>query len=154
MRIPDGVRRAFRLPTTSERIARELDDEVRFHVEMRTRSLIEQGYATEAAYAEALRRVGDIDDLRDYCVSIEVAHMHRMAFSDRLATMVQDARFALRQFRKSPGFAFIAAITLALGVGAATAIFRVLTGVALRPLPFPESERMAQIAGIDSMGNP
>lgn len=154
MRIPNGIRRAFRLPTTSERIARELDDEVRFHVEMRARSLIGLGYSTEAAYAEALRRFGDVDDLRDYCVSIEVAHMHRVAFRDRLSTMLQDARFALRQFKKSPGFAFVAALTLALGVGATTAIFSVLDGVALRPLPFPESERMAQIAGIDSKGNP
>src|SRR5690349_18606617 len=61
------MRRAFRLPTTSERIARELDDEVRFHVEMRAKKLIESGYSTEDAYAEALRRFGDVDDLREYC---------------------------------------------------------------------------------------
>ena len=77
----------FDLPTTSERIARELDDEVRFHVEERAKKLIDQGYSTEAAYAEALRRFGDVDDLRDYCVTIEVSHMQRVEFRERLRTI-------------------------------------------------------------------
>src|SRR3569833_2199553 len=149
MRIPDGVRRAFRLPATSERIARELDDEVRFHVEERARKLIAQGLSTEAAYAEALRRFGDVDDLRDYCVAIEVSHMQRMEFRERLASIAQDFRFAFRQLRKSPSFAFLAALTLALGVGATTAIFSVVNGVILRPLPFPRSEQMVRVFGLD-----
>lgn len=152
MRIPDGVRRAFRLPATSERIARDLDDEVRFHVEERARKLIAQGWTTEAAYAEALRRFGDVDDLRDYCVAIEVPHMQRVALRERLETITQDFRFALRQLRKSPTFAFLAALTLALGVGATTAIFSVVNGVVLRPLPFRESEQLVRIFGIDSKG--
>lgn len=152
MRVPDGVRRAFRLPATSERIARELDDEVRFHVEERAKKLIAQGLSTEAAYAEALRRFGDVDDLRDYCVAIEVSHMHRMEFRERLATIGQDFRFAFRQLRKSPTFAFLAALTLALGVGATTAIFSVVNGVILRPLPFPQSEQMVRVYGLDSKG--
>src|ERR1700759_1382210 len=101
MPIPDGVRRAFRLPPTSERIARELDDEVRFHVESRARALIDHGYSTDAAYTEALRRFGDVDDLRDYCVAIEVSHMQRVEFRDRLGTIGQDFFFAARQLRKS-----------------------------------------------------
>jgi predicted permease len=152
MRIPDGVRRAFRLPATSRRIARELDDEVRFHVEQRAKALIDQGYPTDAAYAEALRRFGDVDDLRDYCVAIEVSHMQRVELRERFATVGQDFRFALRQLRKSPSFAFLAALTLALGVGATTAIFSVVNGVVLRPLPFPESEQMVRVYGLDSKG--
>ncbi|HEY4304220.1 MAG TPA: ABC transporter permease [Gemmatimonadaceae bacterium] len=152
MRIPDGVRRAFRLPTTSERIARDLDDEVRFHVDERARKLIDQGYATEAAYAEALRRFGDVDDLRDYCVAIEVSHMQRVEFRERLENIGQDFRFAFRQLRKSPSFGFLAALTLALGVGATTAIFSVVNGVVMRPLPFPQSEEMVRVYGLDSKG--
>jgi putative ABC transport system permease protein len=152
MRIPAGVRRVFRLPSSRERIARELDDEVRFHVEMRTKTLREQGYPAEQAYTEALRRFGDVDDLRNYCVSMEVAHMHRAHFREQMESMVQDLRFALRQFRKAPGFAFIATLTLALGVGATTAIFSVVNGVVLRPLPFTRSEQMVQLWGLDSKG--
>lgn len=152
MRIPDGVRRAFRLPSTSERIARELDDEVRFHVEQRARALADKGYSTDAAYTEALRRFGDVDDLRDYCVAIEVSHMQRIELRERIETVGQDFRFALRQLRKSPAFAFLAALTLALGVGATTAIFSVVNGVVLRPLPFPESEQMVRVYGLDSKG--
>jgi predicted permease len=152
MRVPDGVRRAFRLPATSERIARELDDEVRFHVEERARKLIDQGLSTEAAYAEALRRFGDVEDLRDYCVAIEVSHMQRVESRERLANIGQDLRFAFRQVRKTPAFAFLAALTLALGVGATTAIFSVVNGVIMRPLPFPESEQMVRVYGLDSKG--
>ena len=153
MRIPAGVRRVFRLPSSRERIARELDDEVRFHVEMRTARLREQGYDEEQAQAEALRRFGDVDDLRDYCVSMEVAHMQRARLRERLESVAHDFRFALRQFRKSPGFAFIATLTLALGVGATTAIFSVVNGVVLRPLPFARAAQMVQLWGIDAKGH-
>ncbi|HEV7705922.1 MAG TPA: ABC transporter permease [Gemmatimonadaceae bacterium] len=152
MRIPAGVRRVFRLPISRERIARDLDDEVRFHVEMRTKRLREKGYPAEEARVEALRRFGDVDDLRNYCVSMEVAHMHRAHFRERLESVAHDLRFAVRTFRKAPGFAFIATLTLALGVGATTAIFSVVNGVVLRPLPFDHPEQIVQLWGLDAKG--
>ena len=151
-RIPAGVRRVFRLPSSGERIARELDDEVRFHVDARIKTLREQGFSEEEARAEALRRFGDVDDLRDYCVSMEVSHMQRARFGERMHSVAQDLRFALRQIRKAPGFAVIATLTLALGVGATTAIFSVVNGVVLRPLPFVHPEQMVQLWGLDSKG--
>lgn len=152
MRIPPAVRRAFRLPPSKEQIARELDDEVRFHVETRANALMVTGLSQEQAYAEALRRFGDVDDLRDYCVSIEVPQMQRAQFRERLHSVVQDIRLTLRQFRKSPSFTIVAALTLALGIGATTAIFTVVNGVVLRPLPFAESEKIVQLSGLDSKG--
>src|SRR6478672_2092836 len=153
VRVPAGVRRVFRLPSSRERIVRDLDDEVQFHVDMRAKRLREQGYSDDEAHAEALRRFGDVDDLRDYCVSMEVAHMHRTRIRERIESMEQDLRFAMRQFRKSPGFAFIATLTLALGVGATTAIFSVVNGVVLKPLPFVRPEQMVQLWGLDAKGH-
>jgi len=153
VRVPAGVRRVFRLPSSRERISRDLDDEVQFHVDMRAKRLREQGYSDDEAHAEALRRFGDVDDLRDYCVSMEVAHMHRTRIRERIESMEQDLRFAMRQFRKSPGFAFIATLTLALGVGATTAIFSVVNGVVLKPLPFVRPEQMVQLWGLDAKGH-
>ena len=152
MRFPAGVRRAFRLPPTSERIARELDDEVRFHVEMRARTLEALGLSRDAAYAEALRKFGDVDDLRAYCVSMEAAHMHRAHIRERFDSVVQDLRVGVRQLRRTPLVAFIAALTLALGIGAATAIFSVVDGVVLQPLPFPRPDRIVQLWSLDDKG--
>jgi predicted permease len=153
VRIPSGIRRAFRLPTTSERLLRELDEEVRFHVEMRAQRLVEQGVAREDAYIEALQRFGDMDELRDYCQTIEVTHMRRVEFKERLGSLVQDLRYAQRQFRKAPGFSAIATLTLALGIGATTAIFSVVSGVLLKPLPYRDSDRIVQLWGLDNKGN-
>ena len=153
MEIPAGVRRALRLPPTSERLLRELDDEVRFHVEMRAQRLIERGTPRDEAYAEALRRFGDVNELRDYCQTIEVTHMRRVQWRERVESLLQDARYAGRQFRKAPGLSAIAALTLALGIGATTAIFSVVSGVLLKPLPYHDPDRIVQLWGLDNKGN-
>ena len=62
-----------------------------------------------------------------------------------LSTVSQDVTFALRQFRRSPGFAIAAIVTLALGIGATTAIFTLVDGILLRPLPFPDRDRLVAI---------
>ncbi|HEV2179334.1 MAG TPA: ABC transporter permease [Gemmatimonadaceae bacterium] len=152
MRVPSGVRRAFRLPASSGQIARDLEEEVEFHVAMRVHALERAGLTHDDAVAEAQRKFGDVQDLRDYCVAIEVPHMQRAHLRERLSSMGQDLRFALRQFRRSPGFAIIASLTLALGVGATTAIFSVVNGVILKPLPFSRPEQLVQLWGIDANG--
>ena len=68
-----------------------------------------------------------------------------------MQTLFQDLSFALRQLRKTPGLAVLAIVTLALGVGANTAIFTVIESVLLRPLPYPHSDRLLYIAAGDKV---
>jgi putative ABC transport system permease protein len=150
--IPNGIRRALRLPVNAERLEHELDDEVRFHLDMRVRELVALGMSEADARAEALKRFGDAEDLREYCHSIEVPQMHRMHFHEWWDGWLQDLRFAGRQIRRSPGFFTIVATTLVLGIAATTAIFSVVRGVLLRPLPYPDADRIVQAWQIGKEG--
>ena len=152
-RVPRGVRRALRLPSNRDRLARELDDEVRFHLEMRIADLVAIGMTEADARAEAACKFGDTDDLREYCQSIEVSHMRRMHARDWAESWMQDLRFTLRHFKRSPGFVAITIATLGLGIGAATSIFSVVNGVLLRSLPYPKADRIVQLWELDKNGN-
>lgn len=150
--IPRGVRRALRLPSSAERLDHELDDEVRFHLDMRVRELVAAGMSEADARTEALNRFGNTDDLREYCQSIEVPHMHRMRLREWWDGWLQDVRFAARQVQRSPGFFAVAAITLVLGIASTTAIFSVVRGVLLRPLPYPDADRIVQVWQLNQEG--
>ena len=150
---PPGIRRALRLPSNADRLASELDDEVRFHLEHRIADMVARGMTEEEARSEALRRFGDADDLRDYVQSIEVPHMRRMRLHEWWESWMQDLRYALRQLVRSPGFFVVAVLTLALGIAATASLFSVVHGVLLRPLPYPEPERIVQLWELNKKGN-
>jgi putative ABC transport system permease protein len=143
--LPPGVRKGFRLPASAERLDQELDEEIAFHMEARVSELIAKGMSPEDARNEAQRRFGDREELRNYVSSIEVPHMQRVRFVEWFESLRQDIRIALRQFSHAPGFVLVAALTLALGVGVSTAIFSVVRGVLLRPLPYAEPEHIVQL---------
>jgi predicted permease len=116
---------------------REMDEELRLHREMKQRELVESGESPEEAQFAAQRKVGNALRLREES---------REAWGwNWLEHFLQDARYGLRMLRKSPGFSVVAILTLALGIGANTAIFTVIDRVLLEPLPFPHSEQLVSL---------
>ena len=112
---------------------------------MRVRELISEGRSPEEARAEAIRRFGNMQDTSATCRALAHERDHRMHGPQRLEGFRQDVRFALRYLWRNPGFAITAVVTLALGIGATTAIFSVVNAVVLRPLPFPNPDRLVSI---------
>src|SRR5262245_12608343 len=111
---------------------RDVGDELRFHLDMRTQEFIDAGLSPEEARRAAARAFGDVTSI-DAELRVERARRTRRF---RLQELGADLAFAARTLRKNAAFTAAALVTLALGIGAATAVFTVVDGVLLRPLPY------------------
>jgi putative ABC transport system permease protein len=120
-----------------DRLDEDLDEELRAHIDLAAEENVKRGMSAQEARNAALREFGGVTQTKE-------AYRTQRGFS-LLAVPMQDVRFGVRQLAKAPGFTFISLLTLALGIGATTAIFSVVDAVMLKPLPFSTADRLVQV---------
>jgi predicted permease len=143
--LPLRLRSLFRRPQVDQ----DLDEEIRDHLERRTEEYVAQGMSLEAARYAAQREFGGVEQAKEKCRDTRKLNW--------IYDLAQDVGYTLRQLRKNPGFAALAIVTLALGIGANTAMFTVMDSVLIRPLPFRGADRMVAVearygSGFDRVG--
>jgi len=148
-----GVKRLFRFPTrTPAEIGEDVAEEIRFHLETRIEVLVDAGLSEAEARTQAMREFGDARRMNE-----AVRHQERIERRRRLFRWLedlhQDLRHSWRSLRRTPGFTATAVLIVALGIGATTGLFSVLAAVLLRPLPYPDGNRLVQVRGTRTDGS-
>ncbi|HET7565939.1 MAG TPA: ABC transporter permease [Gemmatimonadaceae bacterium] len=140
-----GWRRAFRLAVGKHHVDRAVDEELAFHIEMRTRKLMAAGLTPEAARAQALQQFGDMSAVRTECLTIDHELERAMTRTNHLDDLRKDMGYAVRTLTRQKGFSAVMLLILALGIGANTAIFTLIDAFLLRTLPVPHPEQLITI---------
>ena len=145
----DRIKRRFRALFRRDELERELEAELRFHLERDEAENLRSGMSSEDSHFAALKSFGQLEQAKEEC---------RDARGVRLITEVfQDLRYAGRKLRQNKAFTAVIVLTLALGIGVNCAVFSLVNAVLLRPLPYPESDRLLNIGqsfGKDNQSGP
>lgn len=123
-------------------VAEDVEDELRFHAEMRMREYLARGMSDGEARRLAMERLGDLDSARRECISLGEQRERETRRADFLGGVRADVAFALRSLRRTPGWTAVALLTIALGVGATTAVFSVADRLLVRTIRYPNSSRV------------
>ena len=126
-------------------VSADVDAELDHHMRELVELLVREGHRPAEARAEAARRFGDYAGVKEACVDIDQSWERQRRWQQLLADFWQDLRVGARTLAKNPGFAISAVLVLGLGLGGATVMVSVINAVFIRPLPFPEPERIVSV---------